>query len=120
VGSVLTAEVAAADGAGDNDADGSAEGDDNIGGQYERRLRRSSKRGLKDWERRRLAVVVVHQGGRFCIASTLALRKKKGQVGIRGGGVVPITTTKGLVQPRRRTEMGACRWLGVEPRESGL
>jgi len=36
VDSVLTAEVAAADGADDNDADGNAEGDDSMIGQWER------------------------------------------------------------------------------------
>jgi hypothetical protein len=63
VDSVLTAEVAVADGADDNDDDGNAEGDGSIVSQWERRLRRSrsSKRGLKDWERRRLALVAVHQ-----------------------------------------------------------
>ncbi len=75
--SVPTAEVAAADGADDNDAEGNAEGDGIMGGQWERRLRRSSKLGLMDWERRRLALVAPHQGGRFCSDSTLALRKKR-------------------------------------------
>jgi hypothetical protein len=51
--SVPTAEVAAADVADDNDANGSAEGDDGMVGQWERKLRRTSKRELKDWERRR-------------------------------------------------------------------
>lgn len=38
MGSVLTAEVAVADGADDNDANGSAEEDDGIVGQWGRRL----------------------------------------------------------------------------------
>ena len=59
--SVLTARVTAADGADDNDADGNAEGDGSMVEQRERRLRRSSKRGLKDWEKRQLALVAVHQ-----------------------------------------------------------
>lgn len=73
---LITAEVAAADGADDNDADGNAEGDGSMVGQWERRLRRSKKGRLKDWKRRRLAHVAVHQGGRFCIDSTLASREK--------------------------------------------
>jgi len=77
VDSVLTAEVAAADGANDNDADGNAEGDDSIVGQWERRLRRSSKRGLKDWGEASTCSCSSAQGGRFCSDSTLAFRKKR-------------------------------------------
>lgn len=65
--SVLTAEVAAAGSADDDDAEGKAEGDNSIVSQRERRLRRLSKRGLKDWERRRVGRVAVQQGGCFCI-----------------------------------------------------
>jgi hypothetical protein len=89
---VPTAEVAAADGADDNDADGNAEADDSMVGQWEQSMGRSRKQGLKDWERRRLALVAVHQGGRFCSS----IEEEKGQVGIWEGGVVPITVAKGL------------------------
>ena len=75
--SVLTAELAAADGADDNDADGNAERDDSMVGQRGRRLRRSSKRGLEGLGRRRLALVAVHDDSRFCSDSTMALRKKR-------------------------------------------
>lgn len=75
--SVPTAEAAAADGVDDNDADGNAERDSGMVVQWERRLGRSSKRGLKVWERRRLALVAVHLGGCFCSDSTLAWRKKR-------------------------------------------
>jgi hypothetical protein len=59
-----------ADGADDNDDDGNAEGDGSMVGQWKRRPRRSrsSKRGLKDWERRRLALVAVAPGC-FCSES---------------------------------------------------
>jgi hypothetical protein len=77
VDSVPTAEATAADGADDNDADGNAERDSNMVCQWERRLGSLSKRGLRVWERRRLALVTVHQGGCFCSDSTLAWRKKR-------------------------------------------
>jgi len=66
---VLTAEVTAADGTDDNDANGNAEGDNSMVGWWERRLRRSrsSKRGLKDGERRRLALVAVHRVVAFVV-----------------------------------------------------
>ena len=70
--SVLTAEVAAAGSADDDDAEGKAEGYNSIVSQWERWLRRSSERGLKDWERRRVGHVAVQQSGCFCIGWTMA------------------------------------------------
>ncbi len=78
---LLTAEVTTADGTDDNDGDGNAEEEDSMVGQWEQRVRRSSERGLKDWERRRLGLIAVHQGGHFL--STLAFWEQKGQVCIR-------------------------------------
>ncbi len=78
---LLTAEVTTADGTDDNDGDGNAEEEDSMVGQWEQRVRRSSERGLKDWERRRLGLIGGHQGGHFL--STLAFWEQKGQVCIR-------------------------------------
>lgn len=106
---VFTAEVTAADGTDDNDADGNSERDNSMVGQWERRPRRSrsSKRGLKDGgEASTCSCSSVP--GRFCTDSTLALRNKKGQVGIREGSVVPITVTKGLGTAKDKTKLGAC------------
>lgn len=60
MGSLLTIELAVADVADDNDADGNAEGDDSMGSQREREMKKSSERKLKDGGGRRLAPIALH------------------------------------------------------------